>query len=368
MSIAALNVPLDNRSYDVIVSNDGFTQWQDVPLATEQFANRSCFVITDKIVQNLYLESVKQFLINLGVRYLGDYAFSPGEKSKNLETVEAMYSQMIAAGLDRKSMVIALGGGVVGDTAGFAAATYMRGVDYIQIPTSLVAQVDSSVGGKTGVDLEQGKNLIGAFHQPKMVFVDTMVLKSLPVRELACGLAEVVKYGVILDENFFMFLEENVSSILQIDQTVFQTIVHTCCSLKAGVVASDEFDHGRRAILNYGHTFGHALEKLTAYTDLTHGEAIAIGMGMAADLAVMKYGGSQRLGLVKRQDDLFQSLGLPIKFNRFTPDEILLAMYTDKKCIDGELNLVLPEKIGKVNIDSKIEKNLIKRAIGARLD
>ncbi len=368
MSISTLTVPLGNRSYEIIIGKDVFTQSLAVPVVSPLLANRGCFVITDENVQRLYLKSVKQFLINLGVRYLGDYAFNPGEKSKNIRTVELLYDKMIAAGLDRKSMVIALGGGVVGDTAGFAAATYMRGIDYIQIPTTLVAQVDSSVGGKTGVDLKQGKNLIGAFHQPSVVVVDTMVLKSLPIRELECGLAEVVKYGVILDEDFFVFLEENISSILKVNQTVLHTIVHKCCSLKADVVAGDELDQGRRAILNYGHTFGHALEKLMSYTGLTHGEAIAIGMGMAVDLAVMKYGGSELLSLVKRQDNLFQSLGLPIRFNRFTPHEILSAMYTDKKYIDGELNLVLPEKIGKVIIDSETGKDLIKRAIGARLD
>ncbi len=368
MSIYSLNVPLDDRSYEIVIGKDFFSQWQDVPSIQPVLENRTCFVITDENVQKLYLKSVEQCLTNLGVRYLGDYAFLPGEKSKSLSTVKSLYEKMISAGLDRKSIIVALGGGVVGDTAGFAAATYMRGIDYVQIPTSLVAQVDSSVGGKTGIDLDQGKNLIGAFCQPKLVVVDTMVLQTLPIRELVCGLAEVVKYGVILDEVFFSFLEDNVSSILNIDQTVFQTIVRKCCSLKADVVTGDELDQGGRAILNYGHTFGHALEKLTSYTGLTHGEAIAIGMGMAADLAVMRYGGSELLNLVKRQDDLFQAFGLPVKFNKFSPEEILLAMAADKKCIDGNINFVLPEKIGKVVIDSGIEEDLIKQAIGARID
>jgi 3-dehydroquinate synthase len=294
--------------------------------------------------------------------------FAAGEEAKNLDTLEYLYGEAVSAGLDRKSVIVALGGGVVGDTAGYLAASYMRGIDFIQIPTSLVAQVDSSIGGKTGVDLPQGKNLVGAFHQPRLVILDVDTLATLDPRQLRCGLAEVIKYGVILDAEFFVFLEANIDALLATDPDVYGHVVQRSCELKAMIVLEDEFETGRRAILNYGHTFGHAIEKVTGYTVYTHGEAIAIGMGMAADLAVALDSTAARLELVQRQDALFDAVGLPNRIDGVDPEQVVAAMQTDKKYVGGRNKLIVPSAIGTVEILNDVAEVAIRASIIGRTE
>jgi 3-dehydroquinate synthase len=262
---------------------------------------------------------------------------------------------------NRTTTLIALGGGVVGDITGFAAATYQRGVNFIQVPTTLLAQVDSSVGGKTAVNHPRGKNLIGAFHQPVAVLADTTVLASLPVRELQAGLAEVVKYGVIADSEFFDWLEANVEALLALDGDALRHAVARSCEIKAGIVAEDEREAGIRALLNYGHTFGHAIEALTGYCELLHGEAVAIGMVMAADVAI-------RAGLLEAADGvrikrLITRFGLPVAPPELPAGEFLKAMKMDKKVVDGSLRLVLPAAIGDARVTAEVPPAVLETAL-----
>jgi 3-dehydroquinate synthase len=272
-----------------------------------------------------------------------------GEVSKAPDVATDLWEQMLEQGADRQTVVIALGGGVVGDLAGFVAATFARGLSFVQVPTSLLAQVDSSVGGKVGVNLPGAKNMVGAFWQPRGVVVDVDVLSTLPESEYRAGLAEVVKYGVIMDAEFFGYLESNIEPINDRDADVLTYVVERCCRLKADVVEEDEREEtGRRAILNYGHTFCHAFEAATNYEDLLHGEGVAIGMMCAARLA-------ERLGrvdqaFVKRQLQLLTALGLPTGVPDVEPDELIEAMYHDKKVDRGELRFVLPTRLGQVEL------------------
>ena len=256
---------------------------------------------------------------------------------------------MLEEGADRKSIVVAVGGGVVGDLAGFVAATYARGVGFFQVPTTLLAQVDSSVGGKVGINLPGAKNMVGAFWQPLGVLIDVETLATLPEREYRAGLAEVVKYGVILDEEFFTYLEENTAAINDQDASVLTRVVQRCCRLKADVVEQDEREiTGLRAVLNYGHTFGHALEAAGGYGQILHGEAVSIGMMCAARLAARM----GRVGddFVARQQKLLDALSLPIATPEFDPDKLLDLMYRDKKAEAGKLRFVLPDRIGHVEV------------------
>ena len=364
-----VHIPLANRPYNIFVGNSKRKDYTGVyELAAPHITGRKCFIITDSNVANLYLTRVKEELTAAKAASVGHAVFPPGERSKNLSTVQLLYAEVVKAGLDRESMIVALGGGVVGDVAGFVAATYMRGIDYIQIPTSLVAQVDSSVGGKTGVDLQEGKNMVGAFHQPKAVLIDTAMLTTLPDRQLRCGLAEVVKYGVILDADFFEYLELNVNALLNVDAPTYEHVILRCCQLKSEVVTADEYDTGLRAILNYGHTFGHALETLMDYRGLTHGEAIAIGMCMAADLSRRLEESPVRVESLRRQEALLDAIGLPTKISGFTPQQVLDAMRNDKKFTKGTKRFILSERLGRAKIVSGIDDDLILQAIRGRCD
>ena len=365
----SLTIPLAKRSYKLFIGDSkSEIDFSSYEALSPFLQNRCCFVITDENVAELYLNAVSDRLTKAQVQRLDTAIFPAGESSKNLETVHHLYSEAVKAGVDRNSVVIALGGGVVGDTAGFMAATFMRGIDLVQIPTSLVAQVDSSIGGKTGVDLLEGKNLVGVFHQPKAVLIDVATLDTLPDRQLRCGLAEVVKYGVILDADFFSYLEANGKGLLRFDNRIYNRIVLRCCELKAQVVKSDEFDTGLRAILNYGHTFGHALEKLTHYSGLTHGEAIAAGMGMAADLARLLDENPEKVELIERQDELFNAIGLPTRISGYSADQVFEAMQTDKKFVGGKKRFILPEKLGMARLVSDVPDNRVMEAIGGRCD
>jgi 3-dehydroquinate synthase len=271
----------------------------------------------------------------------------PGETSKSTEVADDLWKALLAEGADRQSVIVAVGGGVVGDLAGFVAATFARGLDFFQAPTTLLAQVDSSVGGKVGVNLPGAKNMVGAFWQPRGVLVDVAVLQSLPEREYRAGLAEVVKYGVILDADFFAYLEAHVDAVNRKDPAALARIVERCCRLKADVVEQDEREiTGLRACLNYGHTFAHAFEALGEYESMLHGEAVAAGMRCAARLAARL--GKLAAGVVQRQDELLAALGLTLDPPPVDRQELLRAMHRDKKASAGRLRFILPDRIGRV--------------------
>ncbi|MEA2012976.1 MAG: 3-dehydroquinate synthase [Verrucomicrobiota bacterium] len=361
------DVCLDERSYKILIGKD-IINMEDTCSELRHFSEgKNVFLVSDSNVAELYEKNVKKLLSKTGTANIKTEIFPPGEKSKNLSTIEGFYHSALKVGLDRASIVVALGGGVTGDMAGFLAATYMRGIDFIQIPTSLLAMVDSSVGGKVGVDLPEGKNLVGAFLQPKIVIIDTNFLLTLPSREIRCGLAEVIKYGVILDEDFFSYLESNVKALREMDLDVYESLIKKCCDLKAHIVCEDEKEHGVRSYLNYGHTFGHAIETLGGYEELNHGEAVSIGMMMAGELACLM--GLFDRDLLKRQRSLLTQVGLPVTFkNTFSSDEIINIMQNDKKTQGGNLRLILPEGIGKVKIVKDADKSQIKKAIENAID
>lgn len=292
-----------------------------------------------------------------------------GEGSKSIPYLEHLWKRLFQCGADRKAVLVAVGGGVIGDLAGFAAATWNRGIRLVQVPTTLLAMVDSSVGGKTGINLPDAKNVIGCFWQPAMVWSDVSSLQSLPTREFLSGLAEVVKYGVILDSDFFAYLEDHADAILCRQEPTLVEVIRRCCMLKAGVVAHDEFEtSGHRAILNYGHTFGHAIESLTDYGSLLHGEAVTIGMTMAGHLAATL--GRWPSQSFERQTRLLQRLGLPIQIpgnlaSVLTADRMMEKMSHDKKNAYGQLNLILPSRLGEVQTVSGIPGELVRGSIEA---
>lgn len=344
-----LKVDLGARSYPILIG-DGLLGTPD--LLTPYVGGRQVAVITNTTVGPLFLDKLKASLGSIAVDVI---ELKDGERFKTLETYASVIDALMDKRHNRTTTLVALGGGVIGDLAGFAAATFQRGVAFVQVPTTLLAQVDASVGGKTGVNHPGGKNMIGAFHQPRCVLADTATLATLPTREYRAGLAEVVKYGVIWSAAFFAELEGQIDALNQRDATVLAEVIHQSCAIKAEVVAEDEREQGRRAILNYGHTFAHALETLTGYEQLLHGEAVAIGMVLAADCAC-------RHGLldetsVQRIRDLVGALGLPTEMpDAIDPSATLTAMGMDKKVVDGRLRLVLPERIGAVRVTDQVER------------
>lgn len=287
-----------------------------------------------------------------------------GENHKNLQSITKIYDSALTHHLERSSTLVALGGGVIGDMTGFTAATWLRGINFVQVPTSLLAMVDASVGGKTGVNHPQGKNLIGAFYQPKLVLIDPTVLKTLPPREFRAGMAEVIKYGIIWDSKLFSQLENatNINSFEEIDPQLLNTILVRSCQAKADVVAQDEKETGIRAILNYGHTIGHAIESLTGYEQYVHGEAIALGMIAAGEIAIQM--GLWRETDDNRQNKLISKIGLPTKIDApIKVKEVLEALKNDKKVKSGKIRFVLPTKIGSVKITDKISSEVVKESI-----
>ena len=319
---------------------------------------RHALVVTDDRVAPLYLARVERAL---GALTHDSIVLPAGEASKTLEHTARVLDALAGLGASRDAAVIALGGGVVGDLAGFVAATWMRGVDFVQLPTTLLAMVDSSVGGKTGVNIAAGKNLVGAFHQPRAVFIDTATLATLPGREYAAGLAEVVKYGAIGDADFFAWLEANADALEARDGDALAEAIGFSCRYKAGVVARDEREQGERALLNFGHTFGHALEAERGYGDLLHGEAVAIGMVLAARL-------SAALGRAPAEDAdrlarLLSRFGLPVAPPRADADALLARMRLDKKNVSGRLRLILWRGIGKAEIVPDIDEAPVRRLL-----
>jgi 3-dehydroquinate synthase len=317
-------------------------------------------VITDSNVGPKYATSVRKALAQSGFETVL-ITVPAGEKAKSVPSLQFCYDKLAAHRLERKSFIVALGGGVVGDLAGFVAATYLRGIDFIQIPTTLLAQVDSSVGGKTGVNLQAGKNLVGAFHQPRLVLCDLETLSTLPERQYRAGLAEVIKYGIIYDAAFFRLLEVELGKLLRRDQTALAGVVARCCEIKAEVVGQDEIESGLRAILNFGHTIGHALEAISGYGTYLHGEAISIGQVFAARLSAELLGMPEQD--VARIRTLFKAAGLPTEVKLTTSEKrrALAAMQLDKKVSAGEIKFVLARKIGQVEFGQKVPKALLQK-------
>jgi len=357
-----VQVPLGNRSYTIKVGGGLLSRLGAECVHIEPDLDQRCAVITDSNVGKEFAKVVLDSLTLSG--YLPVLISIPaGEKSKRIAVVEKCYDQLAAHRLERKSFIVALGGGVVGDLAGFVAATYLRGIPFVQVPTTLLAQVDSSVGGKTGVNLKAGKNLVGAFYQPQLVLCDLDTLKTLPRREYVSGLAEVIKYGVIYDAILFAQLERNLPKLLQRDAATLAAVVARCCEIKAEVVGQDETESGLRAILNFGHTIGHAIENSSGYGKFLHGEAIAIGQVAAAKLSQKILGLPS--GDVARIEKLFARVGLPvkIKLNLVQRKKLFAAMKLDKKVSGGEIKFVLARKIGVVEFGQKVPLELIESAL-----
>lgn len=343
-------VALAGRSYEIDIApgavgriSENISRW------TAEKTLGTVLIVTDSHVADIHAPAVAKALEEAGWA-VKTHVIPAGETSKSLGVVETIYDALVALRADRKAILLALGGGVVGDAGGFAAATYNRGIRLVQLPTTLLAMVDSSVGGKVGINHPRGKNLIGAFHQPEGVVIDPRLLDTLPARDFRGGLAEVVKYGVIRDADFFAFLEDNAEEIRNRDEATLTRVITRSCEIKAEIVVGDEFETtGLRARLNYGHTFAHAYEALAGYGELTHGEAVAIGMIHASRLA-------ERRGLISeevtdRQLDLLATLGLPTSLPEeleFPPDEVLDRMRLDKKNVAGQLRFILPIRLGEV--------------------
>lgn len=354
-------VELGSRSYPVLIER-GITS--RLGEALTQWCPRVCrvLIVTDTNVAPLYLQRVRNSLERAGITTAAAKV-PAGEGSKSLAQAYSLYSACLRAGLERSSAVVALGGGVIGDLAGFVAATYLRGIALIQVPTTLLAQVDSSVGGKTGVDLPEGKNLVGAFHQPSLVAADLDALTTLPRRELVAGLAEVVKYGVIRDAGFFRFMESRAEEALALDPSVMGLVVESSCRIKADVVAADERESGLRAILNFGHTVGHAIEAALGYGSLLHGEAVAIGM-VAATRIAREAGVLQEPELETRLVRLLIRLGLPVQLPAgLTPAALEPLMQRDKKVQDGRIRWVLPVRTGEVTVTAEVPPGVVRRVL-----
>ena len=354
-----VTVDLDDRSYPIFI---GANLLESADLLLPHIGSGRVVVVTNEIVAPIYLERVQ---LQFGRQFGSSIVLPDGEATKNLDTIGQIYDHLLQGKYDRKTTLVALGGGVVGDITGFAAATFQRGVNFLQIPTTLLAQVDSSVGGKTGVNHALGKNMIGSFYQPKCVVADTEVLRSLPEREIRAGLAEVLKYGLINNPEFFAWLAHNSTELLELDNACISEAIKICCEAKANIVAQDEKESGIRALLNLGHTFGHAIETASGYGVWLHGETVAMGMVMAADL-------SKRIGwlgsaeAVRIREVLEKNFGMPVE----PPADITVAQYldlmsSDKKAELGKLRFILLKAIGEAVIKGDVENAVLESTLTA---
>jgi 3-dehydroquinate synthase len=354
-----LHVGLGDRSYPIFIG-DGCLQNVGTDLSERKVADTYCVVADDRVAE-LYGDKLLASLAAAGLK-AELLQFPRGEASKTLQTISDMASQLAKMGLGRKDGLIALGGGVTGDITGFLAATYLRGIPFAQVPTSLLAQVDSSVGGKTGVDIPEGKNLVGAFYQPRAVYIDTSVLATLPHEELLSGMAEVIKYGVIRDQEFLLFLEKNQQKIFELDPEMIGKMIQKCCGIKADVVAADERESDLRRILNFGHTIGHAVEAASNFAIL-HGQAVAIGMVAATRISVAK-------GILTADEadwiySIIRKFGLPTE----VPEDLdrkAIKMYlkTDKKSVGGSIFYVLPTSIDRIIITDEVSEQQVDAVLG----
>ena len=354
-----LRVELGNRAYQIRIGSWLITRPE---LLVPFVRGGRAALVTNVTVAPLYLEPLAAGLIASGIDVVR-IIVPDGEAYKNWETLNAVYDHLLEAHCDRQTTLIALGGGVIGDLAGFAAATYQRGVSFVQVPTTLLAQVDSSVGGKTAINHPRGKNMIGAFHQPLAVLADVNTLATLPERELRAGLAEVIKHGLIRDLGFFEWIEANIGPLLARDTEALVHAVRRSCEIKAEIVALDERETGPRALLNLGHTFGHAIETAMGYGAWLHGEAVAVGMVMAADL-------SQRLGSLGKDDvsrvvALLKRTGLPVAVGDISPPRFLELMSVDKKAAGGRVRFILLDRLGSAAIRGDVPQEALLATLGA---
>jgi len=357
--VQPLRVTLGDRSYPIHI---GAGLLHDEKLYAQYVSAKTVALVTDRAVARHYLEGVQAALERAGGRVV-PILIDDGEQAKSWATLDHVIDALLAARCGRDSVVVALGGGVVGDLAGFAAAVYQRGIPFLQLPTTLLAQVDSSVGGKTAINHARGKNMIGAFHQPLAVIADVGVLDTLPDRELRAGLAEVIKHGFVLDLQFVGWLEANIAKLLARDRAALNHAVRRSCELKAQVVAADEREGGLRAILNFGHTFGHAIEAGMGYGEWLHGEAVAAGMVMAAEL-------SKRAGLLRQEDAdrvkaLIAAAGLPVLGPKLAVERYLELMQVDKKAAGGEMRFILLDGLGHATLRADVDPQLIRDSIAA---
>lgn len=357
--IQTLQVALGDRAYSIHIGANIITQ---ADLILPHLKRKQVAIVTNTTVAPLYLNKLAQPLRDAGVSVI-EIILPDGEAYKNSDTLNLIYDALLKNRCERSTTLIALGGGVIGDLTGYAAATYLRGVPFIQIPTTLLSQVDSSVGGKTGINHPLGKNMIGAFYQPKVVLADIETLKTLPAREFSAGVAEVIKYGLIRDADFFDWLETNISKLMALDEAVITYAIYRSCKNKAEVVVADEHEAGERALLNLGHTFGHAIENGMGYGVWLHGEAVAAGTMLAADL-------SQRLGWlnaneVKRMHALLSASNLPLRAPNLGVEKYLDLMGMDKKVVDGKIRLVLQQGIGNAVITSDYDVSKLKQTLEA---
>ena len=359
--IETLHVPMGERSYDIFIGDGAISHAGS--LIKDILKAPRAIIVTDENIAPSWLEPLKTSLNYAGIK-TREIILPPGEHTKSVSHLEQLLDNLLENNIDRKTTLIALGGGVIGDLTGFAAAVVMRGVDFVQVPTTLLSQVDSSVGGKTGIDTRFGKNLIGAFHQPRAVITDTSTLDTLPMRERLCGYAEVIKYGVINDRGFYDWLIENGQKVLDGNPAARREAVRRSCANKAEIVTADEREQGLRALLNLGHTFGHALEAQIGFEDkLKHGEAVAIGMMMALELSV-------RLAMASEIDrdrlrDHLKTVGLPVDLKglaggNWTADALLDHMGRDKKTQDGKLTFILARAIGNSFVANDVDHDAVK--------
>ncbi|NLK37560.1 MAG: 3-dehydroquinate synthase [Epulopiscium sp.] len=350
-------VTTEEKSYPIIIA-DGFQALAQTIIAQKLEGEQLC-IITDSNVASLYLEDIKKEVSSVSSEVL-EYIFPAGEEHKTLEMISNFYEFFIKNHMNRKSIVVALGGGVCGDMAGFAAATYMRGIRFIQIPTTLLAQVDSSVGGKTGVDFMGSKNMIGAFYQPEFVYINTNTLHSLPKREFSAGMAEVIKYGYIISAPFLSFIRENLEAIMAKDAAIMKQLIGTCCSLKAQVVSADEKESGLREILNFGHTIGHAIETCKNFK-LLHGECVGLGMLAAIFIGIQR--GELPDTTLEECRFFLKKFDLPIRVMDVSLSEIYDQMFLDKKVKQNKISFVLLNGVGTAYSTNAVSKECIEQAI-----
>ena len=353
-----VKVGLGEKSYDILI---GYPLDEIGGRLKKYTKGIKSLIVTNPTITEYYLETVERSLQEAGFQVF--VAQVPdGEEHKSQVEANRLYTKCVEYRLERESIIVGLGGGVIGDLAGYVAATFMRGLPIVQVPTTLLAQVDSSVGGKVAVNLPEGKNLVGAFYQPFLVYIDLAVLKTLPVEEMEAGMAEVIKYGIILDKSFFEYLEEKIGKLREFDSKVLETVVARCCKLKARVVEKDEREKGLRSILNFGHTLGHALEALTDYKKYKHGEAVAIGMVGACRIA-------EKMGMLKKEardriEHFIEKAGLPGRIGvELSVDDIIQALSLDKKVRAGKVRFVLPERIGRVVVRNDVPEDIVRDVV-----
>ena len=352
MELITINLDLPQDSYAIHISHD----WQGLESAIRTYLGNKVMLVTDENVKELFVHNVTSIISSMGCETTLAI-IQAGENSKSLGTAESLYTQALNAKLDRSSSIIALGGGVVGDLAGFVASTYMRGINFIQIPTTLLAQVDSSVGGKVAVNHPLAKNIIGSFYQPKSVYININTLSTLPDRQFSTGMAELIKYGFIWDKEFLVWLENNIERLMKKEKDALAYAIQRCCTIKAEIVGQDEKEKGLRAILNSGHTVGHGLESITGYSQFTHGEAVALGMIYESLIAL--HMGLVDQSLVNLLIDLLKAAKLPTKIAGIDVESLIQAMSLDKKNKSGSIVFILPTDYGKVDIFNDVDQKLI---------